>query len=167
MTHDPADLIAKRRRTHGDFSDTARIAGRLKDVLGEEIAEIEDGLPGNSGADKRLAKLGWEQREALDLILTKIARIVAGDPDHADHWRDIAGYALLAITFDAEADARGSYDDAVRAVGAAVRGGAALPEDSPFVAGAAVPQSRGAKERLQSAAPAAVHPDMNDLQPEC
>lgn len=29
------------------------------------------------------------------MILAKIARIVSGDPNHADHWDDIAGYALL------------------------------------------------------------------------
>jgi len=34
-------------------------------------------------------------QEALDVICGKIARIIAGDPYHSDHWRDIAGYATL------------------------------------------------------------------------
>ena len=29
------------------------------------------------------------------MIVHKIARILAGDPNHADHWHDIAGYAIL------------------------------------------------------------------------
>lgn len=35
------------------------------------------------------------QREALDLIATKISRILTGDPFAPDHWDDIAGYAHL------------------------------------------------------------------------
>ena len=29
------------------------------------------------------------------MIASKIARIVNGDPDYADNWHDIAGYARL------------------------------------------------------------------------
>jgi hypothetical protein len=36
-----------------------------------------------------------DQREALDMIAHKIARIINGDPDYADSWVDIAGYATL------------------------------------------------------------------------
>jgi len=36
-----------------------------------------------------------DQEEALSLICTKIARIVNGDPNHIDSWRDVAGYAQL------------------------------------------------------------------------
>lgn len=35
------------------------------------------------------------QRESLELIATKLGRILAGDPNYADHWDDIAGYAEL------------------------------------------------------------------------
>ena len=31
------------------------------------------------------------------MILHKIGRILAGDPNHKDHWVDIAGYANLPI----------------------------------------------------------------------
>jgi hypothetical protein len=34
-------------------------------------------------------------REALDMIVHKIARILSGsDPDDSQHWEDIAGYAI-------------------------------------------------------------------------
>lgn len=39
--------------------------------------------------------LATDQQEALDMICHKIARIVNGDPDYADSWVDIAGYAKL------------------------------------------------------------------------
>jgi len=36
-----------------------------------------------------------DQAEALDMIFSKIARILNGDPNHLDSWTDIAGYATL------------------------------------------------------------------------
>lgn len=36
-----------------------------------------------------------DQKEALSMIFSKIARILNGDPDHIDSWHDIAGYATL------------------------------------------------------------------------
>lgn len=43
---------------------------------------------------------GWDrlndsQSEALEMIAHKIARILNGDPNYADNWHDIAGYATL------------------------------------------------------------------------
>lgn len=35
------------------------------------------------------------QREALQMIASKLARIVIGNPGHRDSWIDIAGYAKL------------------------------------------------------------------------
>jgi hypothetical protein len=37
-----------------------------------------------------------DQRETLDMIAHKIGRILAGDPNVEDHWKDIAGYATLS-----------------------------------------------------------------------
>lgn len=36
-----------------------------------------------------------DQIESLDMIASKIARIVNGDPNYIDNWEDIAGYAKL------------------------------------------------------------------------
>jgi hypothetical protein len=41
------------------------------------------------------SELEDDQIEALDMIASKIARIVNGNPDHVDSWVDIAGYAQL------------------------------------------------------------------------
>lgn len=48
----------------------------------------------------RGSKNWWElmpaQREALQMIASKIARILNGDPNYKDNWHDIQGYARLA-----------------------------------------------------------------------
>lgn len=36
-----------------------------------------------------------DQKEALDMIQHKIARILNGDPNYHDSWHDIVGYAKL------------------------------------------------------------------------
>lgn len=71
-------ILNERETTHGDYQITAMIAQELKDVIGAH----------NS-------KLSAVQRESLDLICTKIARILSGDSKTRDHWDDIAGYANL------------------------------------------------------------------------
>lgn len=42
------------------------------------------------------SKMDARQRYCMDMILMKISRLSAGDPNDADTWHDIAGYALLA-----------------------------------------------------------------------
>lgn len=80
-TPKPTDeLLAERATTHGDFAVHARVTQLIKEALVST---------GDSG------KLSHVQREALDMIAHKMGRIVAGDPDHVDHWDDIAGYARL------------------------------------------------------------------------
>mgnify|MGYP003112821769 FL=1 len=73
-------LIAERGKTHGDFSTRAGTAQALKEVMSR--GANWDDLPPS-------------QREALDMIAVKVSRILHGDPSLADHWDDIAGYALL------------------------------------------------------------------------
>jgi hypothetical protein len=46
-------------------------------------------------ANKHGKSFALDQAEALDMICHKIGRIVNGDPDYADSWIDIAGYAKL------------------------------------------------------------------------
>jgi hypothetical protein len=81
-----AALLAERGKTHGDFTDHARITSRLKDVVLDELHErTMRGQP----------LLTMEQRESLDMILHKIGRIIAGNAGFQVHWDDIAGYAKL------------------------------------------------------------------------
>lgn len=76
-----AMIITERQSSHGKFADNARISQAIKHAL-HSGANWEDGLT-------------FKQREALDQIAVKLARIVSGDPGHSDHWHDIQGYALL------------------------------------------------------------------------
>lgn len=72
------ETVKTREATHGVFARTARVACALVDALGT-------------------GPFTAVQRESLAMICTKLARITCGDPNFADHWRDIAGYALLAL----------------------------------------------------------------------
>lgn len=74
------DTLKERGTRYGEFSDVANITQAIKNI-------IADG--------KSSMKLNPAQLEALDMIASKIARIVNGDPDYIDNWHDIAGYARL------------------------------------------------------------------------
>ncbi|MDE2097507.1 MAG: hypothetical protein KGL39_09700 [Patescibacteria group bacterium] len=73
-------VLADRQATHGDFARRARIVQQIKITMHQT-----DGW----------ARLEADQRQALDMIADKVSRILAGDPNHSDHWHDIAGYATL------------------------------------------------------------------------
>lgn len=75
-------ILSERGARYGKFTGHAAVAQRLKTFISAALA--------NRG--KALAD---DQQEALDMICHKIARIVNGDPDYADSWDDIAGYAKL------------------------------------------------------------------------
>lgn len=75
-------LITERGNRYGDFKDGAAIMQQLKDVM--------------KGAPKWEA-LKSSQKEALEMIQHKIGRILNGDPDYDDNWKDIAGYATLIV----------------------------------------------------------------------
>jgi hypothetical protein len=77
---DPVALTGERKKQHGDWSQQAGVANALK---------LDVRRFGN------WADLTAGQQEAIDMILTKVSRVVSGDPTHADHWDDIAGYAYL------------------------------------------------------------------------
>ena len=78
--NDIQDILSVRTNRYGEFENHAVISQGLKSVL--------------FSCNERL-KLEADQREALEMIAHKLARIVNGDPDYADSWIDIAGYAQL------------------------------------------------------------------------
>lgn len=83
---DMQDTLKKRGSTHGDFTDHARITQRLKKITdGEHAAREQRGQ----------FRLQHTMLEAIDMIVHKIGRILAGDPTEPDHWDDIAGYAKI------------------------------------------------------------------------
>lgn len=74
------EILAEREKVHGSFFSHAKMAQDLKFVL----------RTSHNGP-----KLSAVQREGLEMILHKVARILNGNPNHKDHWDDIAGYATL------------------------------------------------------------------------
>jgi superfamily II DNA/RNA helicase len=74
------ETLAERQGTHGDFAVNAAASQALKNVV--ELHGIQSLTP--------------VQAEAIDNICQKIARIITGNPNHADNWHDIVGYATLA-----------------------------------------------------------------------
>lgn len=82
---DPANInsiLNARGSRYGPFITHASVTQAYKTLL---FCQLEE-------RGKRLAA---DQQEALDMIFHKIGRIINGDPDYADSWIDIAGYAQL------------------------------------------------------------------------
>lgn len=74
--------LTERGSRYGRFVDHAEVTQRLKSVMFDH-------------ATSHGVTLAPDQREALEMIAHKIGRIVNGDPDYADSWVDVAGYAKL------------------------------------------------------------------------
>lgn len=77
------EVLSARGDTYGSFSDVSATAQAFKKLF----FQIHLNKYGYSDA----------QREALDMIFSKLARIKHGDPNYADSWVDIAGYATLVV----------------------------------------------------------------------
>jgi transposase len=75
-------VLDERGARYGNFIDQARIAQQLKSVA-------------HTFAMQQGKTFDVDQAEAIDMILSKLARILNGDPHYADSWIDIAGYAKL------------------------------------------------------------------------
>jgi hypothetical protein len=76
------DTLEERGQRYGRFISHAFITQQLKTVIRHAL-------------EARQKQLADDQQEALDMICHKIGRIINGDPDYADSWHDIAGYAQL------------------------------------------------------------------------
>jgi hypothetical protein len=77
---DVSAVLAERQKTHGNFQTHATIAQALKLVMRS--------APGWKELDD-------DMKESLEMNAHKTARILNGNPAHADHWVDIAGYSKL------------------------------------------------------------------------
>lgn len=80
MSDEIGQILDERGSRYGAFISHAEISQHLKAV-------VYQGLNGR--------ELAADQAEALEMICHKLGRIVNGDPNYADSWIDIAGYAKL------------------------------------------------------------------------
>jgi hypothetical protein len=76
------ETLNDREAKYGQFTDLATGAQALKSMVRA------------SAAYPRMTSV---QREAIEMIMLKTCRLMYGDPMHFDTWRDIAGYAALAV----------------------------------------------------------------------
>lgn len=76
------ELVDERALTYGKFQNLAEVSQRFKDSLHYFLIT-------------RNKYLAPDQQEAMELIFHKFARIINGDPDYVDNWKDVAGYATL------------------------------------------------------------------------
>ncbi|MFA9263091.1 MAG: DUF6378 domain-containing protein [Undibacterium sp.] len=58
-------------------------------------SEIVQGLKSAMYSSKNWPSLENDMKEALEMVVSKIGRILNGDPRYKDSWTDIAGYASL------------------------------------------------------------------------
>lgn len=73
-------VLTERGKRYGVFAKHASVAQDIKRVLFN---------------CRHRESLAADQVEALEMIAHKLGRIVNGDPNYADSWVDIAGYAKL------------------------------------------------------------------------
>lgn len=75
------DTLQERGNKYGGYSNMSALAQAMKKQM--RASDNWDSLP------------PWEA-ESLEMIVTKIARILTGDQRQQDSWHDIQGYAKLA-----------------------------------------------------------------------
>lgn len=75
-------ILEERGKEYGKFENHAQIVHDLKEVI--ELTPRWDFLKP-------------DHKEALHMIMHKIARILNGNPESVDQWVDIAGYAQLIV----------------------------------------------------------------------
>ena len=75
-----AQMLEQRRNQHGDLIIQSGISQNMKDIMRDSW---------------NWDNLQTDQKECLEMVVHKVARILAGDPNFADHWEDVAGYAIL------------------------------------------------------------------------
>jgi len=75
-------VLDARAEQYGSFMQSSDTVIRIKGIMHNAVA-------------RNAVHLYPDQLQALDMIATKISRIVHGNPNHLDSWIDIAGYATL------------------------------------------------------------------------
>ncbi len=73
-------ILSERGATHGNYLEQAKTAQQLFQIVRQT---------------PNWNSMMLDQRDAIESILKKISRIGHGQPNKADHWMDIIGYAYL------------------------------------------------------------------------
>ena len=76
--------LAERGARYGDFAKHAAVAANLKGAMRNSPNWL---------------KMSVVHTQALEVIADKIARVLTGDPNYADNFHDIGGYAKLVENY--------------------------------------------------------------------
>tara|TARA_R110000822_G_scaffold8032_5_gene32120 strand:- start:369 stop:800 length:432 start_codon:yes stop_codon:yes gene_type:complete len=74
------NILEDRGNTYGEFNGQAILSQGFKD---------------NATKCDKWRTMHSNKKEALEMIMSKMARIINGDPNYKDSWTDIIGYAKL------------------------------------------------------------------------
>jgi len=85
----------ERKKLYGNFKNLAEISQKIKDIYYTENNELDPTI-----------------NETFEMIVHKLSRIINGGSRYIDNWRDVAGYAQLAIDY-LEKDADNAIDSKV------------------------------------------------------
>ena len=75
-------ILEERGSRYGDFGSQAIITQNIKAAMRHS---------------PNWAKLPNDMKESLEMVAHKVGRILNGDPNYADSWVDIVGYAQLVV----------------------------------------------------------------------
>jgi hypothetical protein len=79
---DIQNILDERKKTHGSFEVSSYTSQVLKDNMRDSPNWVE---------------LDMDQKECLDMVAHKIARILCGNHNEFDHYVDIIGYCTLVL----------------------------------------------------------------------
>lgn len=74
------EVLTERAKNYGKFSGIGQLTQTFKEIMRDAPS---------------WSSMQPDQKESLEMIVHKLARILNGNPDYADSWVDIAGYARL------------------------------------------------------------------------
>lgn len=75
-------VLAERNATHGDYREQAAFAQQFKRMM---------------RAGRNWERLDFYQAQSLEAFADKVSRILCGNFNEIDHWRDVTGYATLVV----------------------------------------------------------------------
>jgi hypothetical protein len=75
-------VLAERATTHGDYKEQAAFAQQFKRMM---------------RAGRNWERLDYYQAQSMEAFCDKASRILSGNFNEIDHWRDVAGYATLVV----------------------------------------------------------------------
>lgn len=82
MSENIDKILNERGSRYGKFTGLSLIAQNIKSAMRHS---------------PNWQRLPEDMKEALEMIATKMGRVLNGDPTHLDHWIDVTGYAQLVV----------------------------------------------------------------------